>query len=294
MPRKATSAQLEIIRAALALASKRPFAHLLYVGDLPLPEEPFRGRSQVRKKLVQAIVSPAQRQVVEAMGIPVLPLPKYDLGRSEKLKIAIVTGIARGLYSEGESVVALLSRKPASLPDSILVVTVGGEGEEGGFSFLHDESIPPEVLEAVIDLAVTTGVEGWEGRPLGALFVIGDSNSAMENSRQMSLNPFRGYSEDERNLLNPDVQRSLRAFAVLDGAFVIREDGVVLAAGRYLNFDEQNVQVPLGLGARHMAAAGISTQTEAIAVAVSQTSGVVRVFKKGRAVLELAPRTRRG
>lgn len=294
MSRKATSAQLEIIRAALALASKRPFQHLLYVGDLPLPEEPFRGRSQVRKKLVQAVVSPAQRQVVEALGVPVLPLPKYDLGRSEKLKIAIVTGIARGLFEEGESVVALLSRKPTTLPDSILVVTVGGEGEEGGFSFLQDDSIPPEVLEAVIDLAVTTGVEGWEGRPLGALFVIGDSNSAMENSRQMSLNPFQGYSEDERNLLNPDVQRSLRAFAVLDGAFVIREDGVVLAAGRYLNFDEKNVQVPLGLGARHMAAAGISTQTDAIAVAVSQTSGVVRVFKKGRAVLELAPRTRRG
>lgn len=294
MSRRATAAQLEIIRAALALASKRPFHHLLYVGDLILPEEPFRGRSQAKKKMVQAIVSEAQRQVVAAMGIPVLPLPKYDLGRSEKLKIALVTGIARGIYAEGETVVALLSRRPASLPDSILVVTVGAEGEEGGFSFLHDDDIAPEVLEAVIDLAVTTGVEGWEGRPVGTLFVIGDSNRAMENSRQMSLNPFQGYSEDERNLLNPDVQRSLRAFAVLDGAFIVREDGVVLAAGRYLNFDETNVQVPLGLGARHMAAAGITTQTNALSVAVSQTSGVVRVFKKGRTVLELAPRMRRG
>lgn len=294
MSRRATTAQLDVIRAAFGLARKRSFQHLLYVGDLPLPEEAFRGFSLVKRKLVQAVVSEAQRQVVEAMGIPLLPLPKYDLGRNEKLKIALVTGIARGLYAEGETVVALLSRRPASLPDSILVVTIGTEGEEGAFSFLHDQDIPPAVLEAVIDLAVTTGVEGWEGRPVGTLFVVGDSNSAMENSRQMSLNPFRGYSEDERNLLNPDVQRSLRAFAVLDGAFIIREDGVVLAAGRYLNFDETNVQVPLGLGARHMAAAGITTQTSALSVAVSQTSGVVRVFKKGRIVLELAPRTRRG
>ncbi|MCG5056306.1 MAG: diadenylate cyclase [Myxococcales bacterium] len=293
MSRRATTAQLEIIKAALALATKRPFDHLLYVGDLPLPDEPFRGRSQARKKMVQAVVSEAQRQVVQSQGIPVIALPKYDLGRAEKLKIALVSGISRGIYAEGETVVALLSRRPTSLPDSILVVTVGAEGEEGAFSFLQNEAVAPEVLEAVIDLAVTTGVEGWEGRPVGALFVVGDSNSAMENSRQMSLNPFQGYSEDERNLLNPDVQRSLRAFAVLDGAFVVREDGVVLAAGRYLNFDEKDVQVPLGLGARHMAAAGITTQTDAIAIAVSQTSGVVRVFKKGRAVLELAPRARR-
>ena len=137
------------------------------------------------------------------------------------------------------------------------------------------------------------GVEGWEGRPVGALFVVGDSRAVMEHSRQLSLNPFQGYSEEERSMLSPEVARALRAFAVLDGAFVLREDGVVLAAGRYLNFEEKDVSVPLGLGARHMAAAGISRETEAIAVAVSQTSGAVRVFKKGKAVLELAPRARR-
>jgi DNA integrity scanning protein DisA with diadenylate cyclase activity len=149
------------------------------------------------------------------------------------------------------------------------------------------------VLDALIDLAVTVGVEGWEGRPVGALFVVGDSSAVMENSRPLSLNPFQGYSEDERNLMNPEVRHALRAFAVLDGAFVLREDGVVLAAGRYLNFEEKDVRVPLGLGARHMAAAGISRDTDAIAIVVSQTSGAVRVFRHGRAVLELAPRIRR-
>ena len=51
--------------------------------------------------------------------------------------------------------------------------------------------------------------------------------------------------------------------------------------------------MPLGLGARHMAAAGISRDTEAIAIVVSQTSGSVRVFRRGKAALELAPRMRR-
>lgn len=129
---------------------------------------------------------------------------------------------------------------------------------------------------------------------MGALFVVGDSATVMEKSRQLTLNPFQGYSEDERNIMNPEVRHALHAFAVLDGAFVMREDGVVVAAGRYLNFDRaQEVDVPLGLGARHMAAAGISRDSEAIAIVVSQTSGSVRAFRGGKIALELAPRLRR-
>jgi DNA integrity scanning protein DisA with diadenylate cyclase activity len=292
MPR-ATTSQLELIKSALALASKRTFDHLLYIGDLPLPDEAFRGKPKARKKLVQAVVSDAQRSIIAAAGIPVIALPQYDLGRPERLKLALVSGIARGIYKEGDVIVALLAVRPASLPDSVLVITVGPEDEDGAFGFLQAKGLQAEILDALIDLAVTIGVEGWEGRPIGALFVIGDSNKVMENSRPLSLNPFQGYSEDERNLMNPEVRRALRAFAVLDGAFVLREDGVVLAAGRYLNFEEKDVRVPLGLGARHMAAAGISLDSEALAIVVSQTSGAVRVFRHGRAVLELAPRIRR-
>jgi diadenylate cyclase len=292
MPR-ATVSQLELIKSALALASKRTFDHLLYIGDLPLPDEAFRGKPKARKKLAQAVVSDAQRSIIAETGIPVIALPQYDLGRAERLKLALVSGIARGLYKEGDVLVVLLAVRPAAMPDSLLVITVGPEDEDGAFGFLQAKGVQAEVLDALIDMAVTIGVEGWEGRPIGALFVIGDSNKVMENSRPLSLNPFQGYSEDERNLLNPEVRRALRAFAVLDGAFVLREDGVVLAAGRYLNFEEKDVRVPLGLGARHMAAAGISRDSEAIAIVISQTSGAVRVFRHGRAVLELAPRIRR-
>jgi len=294
MAKTPTTTQIEIIRAAIGLMAKPNVDHLLYVGDLLLPDEVFRGKPKARKRLVQAVVSPSQRAVVEAAGIPVLPLPEYDLGRPEKLKIALVSGIARGIYKEGDVVVSLLSGKPASMPDSILVVTVGEEDDDGSFGFLQAEGVSAGVMDTLLDLAVSIGVEGWEGRPVGALFVVGDSNTVMEKSRQLTLNPFQGYSEDDKNIMNPDVRHALHAFAVLDGAFVVREDGVVVAAGRYLNFDEdKDVDVPLGLGARHMAAAGISRDTEAIAIVVSQTSGSVRVFRHGKAALELAPRTRR-
>lgn len=292
MPR-ATLNQLEIIRAAMSLAQKRTIDHVLYIGDLALPEEVFRGKPRARKKLAQAVVSEAQRLVVESSGVPVIALPQYDLARSEKMKMALVTGISRGLYREGDVVVALLSKRPNSFPDAIQVVVVGPEDEEGVYSFLQADGVSAEVIDAIVNLGIAIGVEGWEGRPVGALFIIGDSAKVMENSRPLSLNPFQGYSEDERNMRNPEVRRALRAFTVLDGAFVLREDGVVLAAGRYLNFEEKDVRVPLGLGARHMAAAGITRETKALAVVVSQTSGTVRVFRGGRVVLELSPRIRR-
>ena len=116
-------------------------------------------------------------------------------------------------------------------------------------------------MDTLIELAVShRRRRAGRGGPVGALFVVGDSNTVMEKSRQLTLNPFQGYSEDEKNIMNPDVRHALHAFAVLDGAFVVREDGVVVAAGRYLNFDEEKEldaaagagRAPHG-GGRHLA-----------------------------------------
>jgi DNA integrity scanning protein DisA with diadenylate cyclase activity len=53
------------------------------------------------------------------------------------------------------------------------------------------------------------------------------------------------------------------------------------------------VKIPLGLGARHAAAASITATTRSIALVVSQTSGAVRLFKEGNIVLELHQTARR-
>jgi hypothetical protein len=63
---------------------------------------------------------------------------------------------------------------------------------------------------------------------------------------------------------------------------------VVLSAARYLDAVSENLDVPLGLGSRHMAAASISKQTGAVAVAVSESS-VVRMFDDGELVSEIIP-----
>ena len=69
MAKTPTATQHEIIRAAVALATKSNVDHLLYVGDLPLPEETFRGKPRARKKLVQAVVGLSQREVDVLQGL---------------------------------------------------------------------------------------------------------------------------------------------------------------------------------------------------------------------------------
>jgi hypothetical protein len=80
-------------------------------------------------KLVQAVASEAQRQVIEAMGIPAIPLPTFDMARAERFKIALVSGLSKGLFKQGEVVLGMLGRRPASYPDTIMVVTMGADGE---------------------------------------------------------------------------------------------------------------------------------------------------------------------
>jgi diadenylate cyclase len=100
-------------------------------------------------------------------------------------------------------------------------------------------------------------------------------------------------SEADRNSLDPPIREAVKTFAALDGAFIIREDGVVLAAGRYLLSMSRDVKLPMGLGARHSAAASMTSETGAVAITVSQTTGTVRVFREGEIVLELRQRIRR-
>jgi diadenylate cyclase len=291
-----TPLQEELILAACAMVAKKEFDHLLYVGDMPLPEDLVKARSVARKKLIQAVSSKVQCQVLNAMGIATISLPIYDLTRAERFKIALVGGLSQGVFKQGDVVLGLLGRRPTNYPDSLLIVTLGADGEDGadtGFGMVGSSRIPSSILESVIELALSIAVDGWEGRPLGTLMVVGDSSAVMEKSKQITLNPFQGYSESEKNILNPEVRNAIRNFAVLDGAFVIREDGVVLAAGRYVKFDEsQEFKVPLGLGARHVAAAGISQDTDAVAIVVSETLGEVRIFQKGRCVMHLTPQLR--
>jgi diadenylate cyclase len=144
------------------------------------------------------------------------------------------------------------------------------------------------VLEQVITLAVEIAREGREGRKIGTLFVVGDSESVLRSSRPLILDPLVGHPDEKKRIDDPDVRETLKELAQLDGAFVVSNEGVALAAARYIDTVSDDIDIPLGLGARHVAAASVSKRTGAVAVAVSESS-MVRMFDDGELVSEIIP-----
>jgi hypothetical protein len=69
---------------------------------------------------------------------------------------------------------------------------------------------------------------------------------------------------------------------------VVSDNGVFEAACRYLDAAAEGIDVPLGLGSRHVAGASITRTTRAVAIVVSQ-SAVVRLFCHGDLVAEILP-----
>ena len=283
----------EFLRAALSLAGKGDVDHFLYISDIPIASEDLR-RQQAKRKLVYAVTSPAVAQGLLSKKERALVIPAYDYSRTERVKVALVSALSQGAFKEGDLVLCMTGKLGRS-PDTLMQMRIGGslddrltiEGVKLGDEFNS------QVVDALIQLALQVGQEGFEGHPIGTIITIGDHTSVMEQSRQMTINPFQGLSEAERNVLDPKIREAIKNFSVLDGAFVIREDGVVLAAGRYLSASDEAVKIPLGLGARHAAAASITSTTKSIALVVSQTSGAVRLFKGGNIVLELHQTARR-
>src|SRR5438105_6069892 len=284
----------EFLRSILTLAAKPAVDHLLMVTDLPLSKDDVRGRP-IKRKIIYAVSEEQLAQGLRKQGYVCVTVPPYDYSRIEKVKVALVAAVTADALRDGEDVLCLTGRTGSRLPDTVVRLQIGRGFEEKASidtSGLGDE-FSPQVVEALVSLAMAIGHEGFEGHPIGTIFVLGDSTAVMEQSKQLTINPFQGISEAERNVLDPKIREAIKNFSVLDGAFIIREDGVVLAAGRYLTASDDTVKIPLGLGARHAAAAGITASTQAIALVVSQTSGAVRLFKEGNIVLELHQTARR-
>ena len=144
------------------------------------------------------------------------------------------------------------------------------------------------VLKQTVSLAVEIAREGREGRKIGTLFVVGDSGEVMRRSKPLILDPLQGHADEDKQIEHHDMRETIKELAQLDGAFLVSNAGVVLSAARYIDAASDNLDLPLGLGSRHMAGASISQQTSAVSVVVSESS-MVRMFDDGELVSEIVP-----
>jgi len=227
----------------------------------------------------------------KSLGRPHLHVPNVPLTRIGQVKVALFLALSRGLVNRGDTVVFLSGIAASKSLDTLIVTEIGREHEmytsNSAESDLPEE-ILPEVLERLIEIASELGQEGREGRHLGALFVVGDTEHVRPLTRQLILNPFHGYPHDERNILHPALEETVKEMSALDGAFIISGKGVIETCGAYLKTaSQQEYDLPRGLGARHHAAAAITAVTAAIAITVSASTGTVTVFRHGGIVTEI-------
>ncbi|MEM0231240.1 MAG: diadenylate cyclase [Candidatus Woesearchaeota archaeon] len=149
--------------------------------------------------------------------------------------------------------------------------------------------VSPDILEAVIGIAVDIGREGFEGKPIGTAFIIGDKDEIAQYTKQMIINPFQSLPDEQKKITDPSLRDTIKSFAQLDGVFIVDKNGTIVSAGTYLNVnvDKEISDALSGLGTRHRSCAAITKLTKSIAVVLSQSGGQIRIFKGGQIMMRL-------
>lgn len=224
-------------------------------------------------------------------GLEIVLIDKTDDTASGRLSQVFLQAIAEDILEPKAKVVALYNAFESDTPDSVSFIELDEHLARFTRRDLQElgDSVPLETLKAVVDLAVAIGREGREGNHVGTMFVVGDSRKVLASCHPVGFDPVKGYKRFERNLRDKATREAIKEVSSLDGAFIVAADGTVEAACQLIETADANVTLSKGLGTRHWAAAVITEKTSAVAVAVSESGGTVRIFQKGEVVLRIEP-----
>ena len=239
-------------------------------------------------KLIVVVRNDKEAADAAKVATRTLHVPNVRLTRMGRVKVAVLLSFSQRLLKPGEQFV-FLSGVAAGGLDTLIVMQVGEE-----YELLQtidqpkiDEHVKRVVFERVLEIAVRLAKEGREGKPVGAVFVVGDSGNVRKYCDQNIINPFRGYADDEKNVLDDRISETIREFSLIDGAFIIRGNGTIVSAGTHLRPNIPGKPLPQGLGSRHAAAAAITATTHSIAITISESTGTVRVWRRGEMITSI-------
>lgn len=288
--RKISEELQTLLSAALRLAKSVEADALLVMVDEPLDWQQLKKKTRGGKVLVAADTE-EQLAGAEEQGLVTVVLENAATPVHDKLGQALLEAVADEDLEQRASVVAVYSGFEPGEIDSISLIDTG---EHFGRLTVHDlrqleTRVPFDTLKRVVDLAVEIGREGREGKPVGTMFVVGDTRKVMESSHATSFDPVKGYARKDRSLDDARVREGVKEIAQMDGGFVVAADATLEASARYIDAPAKGITLSKGLGTRHWAAAAITRATKAVAVVVSESSGTVRVFQNGEVVLRIEP-----
>jgi len=269
---------------AKAVSARTFFAYTNAISDIQALIAGFQPPTQI----VLICQNQEEESLADSMEVPKLVVPDFELTRMGQIKMATLLAFSQQLLKPGDVFVFAAGVTGRGI-DTLVTMRVGEEFElfqtVGQPSLM--EHIRRPAFEKVLRIALELANEGREGKPVGAIFVIGDHREVLKYSIEGRINPFRGYTEKERNILDDSITDTVKEIAKLDGAFILKGNGVIMTACATLRATMAGEPLSQGLGARHAAAAGITTNTKSIAITLSESTGDVRVWRRGTMITEI-------
>jgi len=170
-------------------------------------------------------------------GLEVIRLPLRTVDKFTQVRHAISVVLQSSSVSIGNLVVCAIGHDVYQEEGNLIVLTkMEASIEKLAVSDLVKltNGMQPKVLEAAVAVAIKIGRAARRGKRIGAIFMLGDSLNVLEGNKQLVPNPFQGHEKANRMLTNPDINDALIELSKLDGAFVLRGDGFIQAAGVFL------------------------------------------------------------
>jgi len=260
---------------------------LIYVDAIARSEDVLKLIGK-RTSLILVARNDQETELAQRFTTRILSVPPVSLTRMGQIKMATLIAFSQRMLNPGEVFVCLVGLVGRGI-DTMVVMSVGEEYEmfRAADQPKITEHIRRAVFQRVLTLAVELAGQGREGKPVGALFVIGVPEEIEKYCHQTIINPFKGYTEAERNILDENMRETVKGFCSIDGAFIISGKGIIMSAGTTLRTAMSGQELPPGLGTRHAAAAAITASTMSVAVTLSESTGIVRVWRRGQMITEI-------
>ena len=289
-PREFPAVLDRLLLAATNIAADLEIATVILLSDLVLDFPSIQNQLKPLRLIVSSHLPDVQQSAVDS-GVPLVPILDEPQTRQVQVSQALLEAIADDLLQTGARVIALYAGYERENIDTLSVINLSEHLAKLTSRDLQrlETQVPLRTLRRAVDLAVEIGREGREGKPVGTLFVVGHHTKVISISHEHVHDPLKGYHKKERMISSARVRESVKELAQIDGAFIISADGCVMAAGRILDAPAEELTLSKGLGSRHWAAAAISKATNAVAIAVSESTGTVRLFQNGVVVLRIEP-----